>query len=74
MIKFLKWLEERKILENDDKKTPEERQKIDKAVRKVHMDKYQVQDVVDTLPKHLQDDFMKELRRRGGKHYPERGK
>lgn len=50
-----------------------ERQKLDKAVKQVHSDKLQVNDVIKKLPKKLHKDFFKELRRRGKSPYPERG-
>lgn len=54
-------------------KTPKERQKIDKAIKKIHTDKLQVPDVLKDIKEPLRDDVMKELRRRGGDAYPEKG-
>lgn len=55
------------------KRTKKERQKIDKAVKRIHTDKMQVQDVLKTVRDDLEGEVLKELRRRGGKIYPERG-
>ena len=49
------------------------RQLLDKAVKQVHTDKMQVDDVMNKLPEELHEDFLNELRRRGGDAYAERG-
>lgn len=46
----------------------------DKAVQDIHTDKKQVDEVIKKIPEKLRGEVLKELRRRGGKHYPERGR
>ena len=63
----------KKMLEKGKKVDMSERQIIDKAVQDIHTDKKQVDEVLEGLSDEMQKKILKELRRRGGDAYPERG-